>query len=258
MARCKEWIGVLNQKYPESLAEDWDNIGLVIGTVEQEVKKILICLDVTLETIEEAILEGVDLIISHHPLFIEPIKKIGQDDILGIKIERLIQHRIALYVMHTNVDIAKEGLNDYLAKILGFKKSVPLDSKYPLRLCSYAKEMSTDLFLYNLMEKLNLKSITVVNKKEKIKKIALCTGSGKSFLEDILKTDVDAYITGDITYHAALDGIENGMMLIDAGHYNTEIIFIDLLYDFLKKTAQKLDAEIVKAQRNGPIFKNFV
>lgn len=107
---------------PSHLAEKWDNVGLMIGSRKQSIKKVLCALDLNLEVIEEAIEKGANLIVTHHPCFFRPINQIDLDTPMGQMIKKLIQHEIAVFAMHTNLDIVKGGINDYLASKLDLKQ----------------------------------------------------------------------------------------------------------------------------------------
>ena len=113
-----EIIKVLEKKFPVTNKEEWDNVGLMIGRRQNEIKKIQLSLDVTMETIDNAIKNGVDLIISHHPMIFSGVKKINSDTIIGEKIIKAIENNIAVYSLHTNLDSTKDGLNDYVGKKL--------------------------------------------------------------------------------------------------------------------------------------------
>src|SRR5690554_4860082 len=116
--KCKDLIAAMEKLAPEYLAAEWDNVGLQIGSMEDDVKKILVTLDVTEAVIDEAIEENIDIIISHHPFIFKAINNITMNDTKGRIINKLIKNDINLYVSHTNMDIAENGLNDMLAKKL--------------------------------------------------------------------------------------------------------------------------------------------
>ena len=118
MIKCREIILHLEKLAPPNLAESWDNVGLIVGNYEQDVRNILVTLDVTPQVVHEAINKKIDLIISHHPMIFKPLKKITEDDVVGNMVYRLIQNNISVYAIHTNMDIVKGGLNDILASLL--------------------------------------------------------------------------------------------------------------------------------------------
>ena len=125
--KLNDLIKKIENKYPLNLAYDWDNVGLLVGDFDSEVKKILVTLEANEAVIEEAIKKQVDLIVTHHPFIFRKMKKINTRDLKGRLIHKLIKNDIALYSMHTNFDIAFDGLNDYFMEVMGFENSKILD-----------------------------------------------------------------------------------------------------------------------------------
>lgn len=121
MPKLKEIISTLEQLAPCHLAESWDNVGLMVGSKDEEVQKVICALDVNEAVVDEAIQTGAKCIVSHHPFFFAPLKKLNLDDTKGKMIKKLIQNNIAVYSMHTNYDIASGGLNDYLCHLLNLE-----------------------------------------------------------------------------------------------------------------------------------------
>ena len=125
--KLKSLIKKIEAKYPTNLAYDWDNVGLLVGDFDSEIKKILVTLEANENVIEEAIANNIDLIITHHPFIFRKMNKINTKDLKGRLIHKLIKNDIALYSMHTNFDIAFDGLNDYFMEIMGFENTKILD-----------------------------------------------------------------------------------------------------------------------------------
>lgn len=125
-----EIIQIFEGIYPIHLAEKWDNIGLQIGTLDKEVNKVLVTLDVALEVVEEAINVGAELIIAHHPIIFKPLKNLHTDTHYGKIIELCVKHDIAVYAAHTNLDAADGGVNDLLAEALELQNTEILDITY--------------------------------------------------------------------------------------------------------------------------------
>ncbi len=119
--KLKSILGKLEKHYPKNLGESWDNIGLLLGEIESDIKKVQISLDVTEKTVEHAIKIGANLIISHHPMIFSGLKSITSTTTVGRKVLKLIKNDIAVYSMHTNLDSASGGLNEYIAKKIGAK-----------------------------------------------------------------------------------------------------------------------------------------
>ena len=254
--RLKKIIKNLEDKFPIELAEEWDNVGLLIGNAEKDIKSIILCLDITKEIVEKAVAYKVDLIISHHPFIFSPIKKITTDEVNGDKILKLVQNDIAVYSMHTNIDSGIDGLNDFIIKKIGqegkvfavsnnssieLRKLVTsdlIDTKNkiinPLRIQKLKNFITIEELCKIIKEKLCIPNVRVVGDTVKlVKSYAICTGSGMSFSGNV-KKKADVFITGDLKYHESLDASELNQTIIDLGHYESEYLFVELLEENLK------------------------
>lgn len=125
--KLKTLVKKIESKYPLNLAYDWDNVGLLVGDFDAEINKVMVSLEANENVIEEAIKNNVDLIVTHHPFIFKKLNKINTGDLKGRLIHKLIKNDIALYSMHTNFDIAFDGLNDYFMEVMGFENSKILD-----------------------------------------------------------------------------------------------------------------------------------
>ena len=226
--KARDIINILEKKFPKINAEEWDNVGLLIGDYDKEVKKIQFSLDATLESIEHAISEKVDMLITHHPIIFKSIKDITEQNILGKKIRDLIKNDINVYSIHTNLDSSIEGLNDYVLKKIGISEYKILD---------FNEEKNLKNFIEELKLKLKILNLRVISNDldKKIKKVALINGSAMSYWRKAKKEKVDLFITGDVGYHDALDALENGLNVIDFGHYESEHFFYEILIEELKE-----------------------
>lgn len=258
--RLKDIIKKLEKKFPKENAEEWDNVGLLLGNSEKEIKKIQFSLDATVNSIQNAIDKKVDLIITHHPLIFRPLKKVVENDLVGSKIIKLIKNDIALYSLHTNLDATFGGINDYILDKLEISnekiKVLDLIEEKNCgigRIYSLEKEARLEDYIKFLKEKLEISNVRMISrdKNDKIKKIALINGSAMSYWRKALHNKVDLFITGDITYHDALDALESGMNVIDFGHYESEHFF----HNILEKELENLGIEFL-VFNEGSIFKN--
>ncbi len=366
--KLQQVTNLMNKLAPSRLAYDWDNVGLQLGSYNQEVSKVLVSLDVDQEVLDEAINKNVDLIIVHHPVIFKGISNLRFNTPLGRLLQQAIKHDVAIYVTHTNYDIAKGGLNDYLAEKLelqeteilqvtdktALKKLVvfvpdealaevkrsmakagaghignysnsffaqqgvgsfkPLNDTDPYigtkgkinkvkeqrletiisenKLNSVVKRMikahpyeevaydiysldnqgavsgigrigylSEEIILKDYIELLKtnlfLDKIKLVGDiKQKIKKVALCSGSGADFIKTASFKGADLLVTGDIKYHEAQLALEEGLVLIDAGHYGTEVIMKEAVTAHLKQevSKNKLNVEVLESQVNTNPF----
>ena len=261
MVKCQDVMQAMERIAPRRLAEEWDNPGLLVGSPHDEVRKILVALDVREETVERAIEDGCDLIVAHHPLIFRALKALRTDDATGCKIARLIKADIAVFAAHTNLDSAAGGVNDVLAERLELHDVAPLvegaaDSEPGLgRIGSLRAEFSLEDFAALVKEKLGLSSMRVACAGErKISRVALCGGSGAEFVGRAAAKGADAYVTGDVKYHDAERAIGLGIHVLDAGHFATEQPIVARLAERLKKELGD-GVEIVAETKSSDFFK---
>ena len=242
MITVKEISNIIEEKAPKSLKEDFDNVGLMVGDENKEVKTVLLALDCTKKVIDEAIENKVDLIITHHPLIFKKPNSIINGDLLGDKVIELIKNDISLYSCHTNLDSTKGGINDMLLELLNLKHSKIIESSSVKgfedcglgRIVELQKDIELDEMTNILKEKLNMKNMRVVRGNKKINKLAIINGSGQDFFYECKKMGANCIITGDTTYHFASDFKEYGINIIDAGHFSTEWLAFIKSLEFLK------------------------
>ena len=239
---CREILEKLEQLSPSSFAMDWDNSGFLVGDKSAQVSRVLIAVDATKEVIEEAIQKRADLILTHHPMIFTPVKRVTTDDVLGEKILLLAKHRIGLVAMHTNFDVI--GMADAVADELSLRKRSVLDITYEDdiskdglgRVGMLPREVSLKELAETVKLKFDIPNVMLYGEGDRIvEKVAICGGSGSSAIGKAIQAGCQVYITGDITYHKALDALEEGLAIIDAGHFGIEKIFIPYMRDFFEK-----------------------
>lgn len=243
-------IKYLETKYPKEAAYDWDNVGVQVGSLNQRARKVLITLDVTKEVIKEAIEKKVDLVISHHPLIFTPLMNVQVETPRGWMIHQLIKHGIALYSMHTNYDVSDGGMNDAFSKRLGLKDLCLLDDEVGIGRIGLIEETPFDIFVEKLKSEFQLEDIKLIGSpRSMIKKVALSLGSGSHHMNPAKRKNADVFITGDVTYHSALDAIQMGLSILDIGHY-AEKIFKEAIFEDLKVTFPDVSFEISEVNTN--------
>ena len=208
---------------PLTLAEEWDASGWVVETDKPEINKILLCLTVTDDIVNQAKAKNCDMIISHHPLFFVPFE----------------YKDIDIYCAHTNMDSTHGGTTDTLIETFGFAPEV---AEHP-----FVRIVNTDISVEDLAKRLrkvspNLRYVS--NKGIKtLKTIAFCAGSGSEFIKE---TDCDAYVTGDLKFHTA---VESAKVLFDIGHFESEILILDV---FEKLLSDKV--KVIRAKERSPFI----
>ncbi len=260
MIKLEDILYLINTMAPFDLAEEWDNCGLQAGSLNWEVKKVIIGLDVSLPLMNAAKENHCDLVLTHHPLMLKAEKRIDFNEMPGKAIEMAARHRISIISAHTNLDKAIDGLNDYFAAKIGMQKTkvfynenlsdTPMDESTGIgRIGSLEKNILLRQFAKVIKEKLALSHLRVIGNMDLlIETVAVCTGSGGSLVGEFLKSRADVYITGDIKYHEARLVEQNSKALIDVGHFGSEHIAVDLL-------SEKLSRALLKAGMNIEIEK---
>lgn len=219
-----EVIKYLESKYPKTLAYEYDNVGLQVGSLNKKCTTILVTLDVTKAVIAEAIAVKAELIISHHPLIFKPLLNVTIESPRGYIIEQLIRHNIALYSAHTNYDLASGGMNDELANALEIINPQVLDDSEGMGRFGTVKPQPISSFIAFAKDRLGVKTARYIGSLEgEVKIVGISGGSGSNHVGQAMKKNCDLYITGDVTYHTALDCQAMGQNVLDIGHYAESI-----------------------------------
>lgn len=252
---CREIMKVIEERYPKEYAYDWDNVGLQAGRYEKQVQKIYIALDADDKVIEDAVVWGADLLITHHPMIFKAMKKINDQNFIGRRVIRLIQEDIAYYAMHTNYDVM--GMADLAGEVLEMKEPEVLEETCPAegigRVADLAEEMTLEECCRFVKDRFMVPSVKVFgNPKKTIKRMAVSPGSGKSVIGTAISKRADVLVTGDIDHHEGIDAVAQGLAIIDAGHYGTEYIFISDMERFCREHFPQI--EVKCAPVNHPFW----
>ncbi|WP_071606346.1 Nif3-like dinuclear metal center hexameric protein [Luteipulveratus halotolerans] len=229
-------IAVLDGLYPPGTAQSWDQVGLVSGDPDQPVQRIHLAVDPTLAVIEEARDAGADLLITHHPLLLRGVHSVATTSAKGASVTALVVADLALYVAHTNADVARPGVNDALAQAAGLEETVPLAERdgQSLGLVGDLPEpMSLEAFARMLAEALPPAPVGVrVSGRADgdVRRVAVLGGAGDDAFDDVRASGADVYVTADLRHHPALEAREEARggppYLIDAGHWATESLWL--------------------------------
>ena len=252
--RCDQIIEYLEKEIPLSLAEAWDNSGLQVGRRDARVSKIYLALDATDEVIRHCAETGAGLLITHHPLLMGGIKKINSDDFHGRKILDMVENHITHYALHTNYDVAVMGR--LCSEYLNMTGLVPLEETgvdwkgEPAGIGAVGdlpREMTAGECCLQVKQAFSLEYVRLFgDPKTKVRRAAICPGSGKSLTGCALKKQADIYITVDIGHHDGIDALDQGLTVVDAGHYGMEHVFIHWMEGFLKKEFPGLPVQCEK------------
>jgi dinuclear metal center YbgI/SA1388 family protein len=259
----KTVIALVEKLIPPVLAESWDNVGLQIGDPHWPVNKIRVALDPTREVVASCCEDGIDLLLTHHPLIFKPLKRIDLGTPQGALFEKAIAHRMAIYAAHTNFDRLADGLNDILARKLELQALESLEDTIEFegiepegnhglgRIGKLKKALPLAQLAENIKSTLELDYLRMAGRPELIvKTVALCTGSGSSLLGQFLNSGAQVYISGDLRYHDARSVEETDRGLIDIGHFPSEHLMVAALSQRLATVLKKEKLDIaVSASR---------
>lgn len=247
--------GIMEKWAPKSLCSDGDNVGILVGRKNAKVNNILIAFEITSDIIDEAIANNCNLIVCHHPLiFYPPLKSVTDSDYVESLVMRLIENHIAVYAAHTNLDWATGGVTHTLAEYLDIDIIDTLNGNEGL----YGNIVPVKLidFVKRVKEKLNCPGLKYVGDPDKIiKKVGVVSGSGGDRLEFAMNIGCDAFVSADFKYHQAHMAYENDFAIIDAGHFETENIVINKIYDYLDENTNGVNLFLSKRSKS---FYNYI
>ncbi len=259
--KIKEITDFLETIAPLEYQERYDNSGYIVGNSENEFTGAIICLDSTEDVIDEAISLGYNLVIAHHPIIFQGIKKLTGKTYIGRTILKAIKNDITIYAIHTNLDNSfANGVSTKIASKLGFDNLEILDPKPEFLIknkevgtgviATLDKEMEEMEFLEYLKQKLNLNCIKYTGLRGKnIKRVAICGGACSFLLKKALRSGVDVFVTADFKYHEYFDA-ENKLIIADIGHYESEIFTIELVFDILTNKFSTFAARLTNVITN--------
>ncbi|HWR68852.1 MAG TPA: Nif3-like dinuclear metal center hexameric protein [Desulfomonilia bacterium] len=242
--KLKDVMKVLDAMAPFDGAEEWDNVGIMVGDPASEVRSVLVALDPTIEVIRGAGRAGTDLILTHHPLMIQPLTRLDLSQGVARKISLLIQGHMSLVSMHTNLDKAAGGVADELAAALGLLE---------VRRCGAMRTGTIRKAspLAGWVRGLPFPHPRICDAGRPVHRVAACPGSGMDYWLQARENGCDTFVTGDVRYHAAMEAVEAGMNVIDVGHFGSEGIIVKPLAARLKK---ELKGVAVRAHRGKDVF----
>ena len=255
--KVKNVTDVIESFAPLSLQEKWDNSGLCVGSPEAEVNSVLLGLDCTEELVDEAIECGADMIVTHHPLIFSGLKRISPDDQVGAAVIKAVKAGISIYAAHTSADKVISGVSGAMAARLGLENVEILDEDGEGTglgvVGNLPQPMSSGDVLDLVKSAFNLKALRCSRPVEcKIDRIAMCGGSGGSLIGAARKSGAQLYICGDISYHNFFT--PDDFMIMDIGHYESEIEIVDILFSLLRKNFPTFAVRITQNIYSNPIF----
>ncbi|WEV44762.1 Nif3-like dinuclear metal center hexameric protein [Streptococcaceae bacterium ESL0687] len=241
---------------PQELSMKDDACGLQVGSLDGNLKRVLVTLDIREETVQEAIDLKVDCILAKHAIIFRPLASLNAKNPQEKMILDLVRAGISVYVSHTNIDIVNGGLNDYFCQELAIKNTTYLtetSENQGIGRIGDIEAESLASFIERAKKAFDLETIRLVSytgdQSTSIRRVAICGGSGGSFYKDALKKGADLYITGDIYYHTGQDMLSQGLLALDPGHY-IEKAFIPLVAAKLRELTSGVEIFESRARTN--------
>ena len=232
---------LLEELAPDQLAEDWDNVGLLVGDRNRAASRLMTCLTLTPDSVAEAVDEHADLVVTHHPLPFRPLNRITRDTPVGRMLLDLIAGQVAVYSRHTAFDSAREGINQQLAVGIGLQNVEPLmhesadDPLIGAGRCGVVREALTLSDVANRLKGfLGLSQIRVIGESQhRVQRVAVACGSGGSLLEAARQRECHCLVTGEASFHACLEAEASGVSMVLCGHYASERFALEWLANHL-------------------------
>lgn len=229
----KDMVRLLEEIAPPQLAENWDNIGLMLGHGDRPVRRLLLALDMTEETVKQAVDYKADMLLTHHPAIFHKLERLTDAGWQQKLLLLLAEKGIAVYSAHTNLDCVAQGVNDSLVKRLRIADDDVLDTKTGLGRIGSVEPCSLSEFAAFVKTALRADYVAVGSAGRTVKRVAVCGGAGADLAEIALAKGADTLVTGDVKYHTAQQAVFSGLNIIDAGHQATEWPVLEDLADRL-------------------------
>lgn len=254
MPKVSDVFAFLNQLAPMEYAMSYDNVGLLVGNGDAPVSRILVALDITDAVIGEAAKRGAELIVSHHPVIFEPMKRVVAGDTTANHVIALVQNRVAAICMHTNLDAAQGGVNDALAAALHVQRETWLDPIADDAGIGWVGALSAPMpfaqFLEHTARALQVSGLRYQQSGAQVRRVAVGGGSCGSMLAQAAALGCDTFVTADVKHSQWLDAAEYRINLIDAGHFATENVVVAPLAEQLAQAFPALCVRVSQEQRD--------
>ena len=250
-ATVAQMLALVDQLAPFELAEEWDNVGLLAGSPDAKVDTVLCALDLNMDVLNEAIARGAQLIVTHHPILFRGRKNLNETDGEGRLLCALVRSGIAMIAAHTNFDNARPGVNDALAAALGLRDVRALEGGMRVGTPS---QVDFGTFADHAEAVLHGPVRRYGEATRPIRRVAVLGGAGEDYARIAIEGGADVYLTGEMAYHKALDAVDNGLMIMEAGHAATENPAISALRRGLQIAADAVQYNICVLQSEAELF----
>ncbi len=239
--KVRDIANIIEEFAPLSLQASYDNAGLIVGHYDTDVRGIMLAVDLTEDVINEAIERDANMIVTHHPIIFSPLKRLTAANYVERMVELAVRKEVVVYAAHTNLDSAPDGMSWRLGEMLGLRDMKVLEPTSADGSCGFGvvgeleNELPTEEYIDFVARTLSLsvmRHTTIAT--PRVKRIALCTGSGGSLMGEVKHSGAELYITADLRYNDFFEG-QNSFTTLDVGHYESEFCAIQIIYDILSK-----------------------
>ena len=260
-ASVSEICEYLESFAPQSLAEDWDNVGLLVGHRNAEVQRLMTCLTLTPLSCQEAMHQKADIVVTHHPMPFMSLKQITDDSTVGKILLSLIENGVAIYSPHTAFDSTRGGINQQLADGLGLLRIAPLiesDEEAGLGTGRFGN-VDGVCTLADIIERvkslLNISGVhSVGDLKQNVSSVAVACGAAGQFLQQAADLGCQAFVTGETNFHTCLEAEARGVGLILPGHFASERFAVETLADQISEQFPELSVWPAKSERDPLVW----
>ena len=247
--QLKEFVALMERIAPPELACEYDNPGLLIGPARGEIRSVLVALDCTPAVAREAAELGADLVLTHHPLFFQAVKRILPDDPQTASAYALIRSGVGLYAAHTNLDAAPGGVNDALAGLLGLNGVTPFGAGIG-RVGDLPEPVRLDAFVRRVDALLGTNARFGGAPERVVKRVAVGGGACGDMAADAKLSGADAFLVGEMKHHECIDAETLGLAAVVAGHYETERVVLKPLIERLQRDTHDVQYTLSLADRS--------
>lgn len=254
--KTREVIEWLDATFHPEYQEDYDNAGFLLGDAQSEYKGVLVALDLTMAVVDEAVTLGVSLVVTHHPFIFTGVKRLTDATEIGRMTMRLIKNDISVYAAHTNLDNLPWGVNGVLGEKLGLQNTrilKPFDTDEKLgagMVGELENEVECDVFLQRVKAALELPVVrcSAHEATKRLRRVAICGGSGAEFIGDAMASRADIYLTADLKYHD-FQRTDGRMVLVDIGHYESEQFAKEIIFRAISEKFSNFACRISETQK---------
>lgn len=239
--KIRDIVNRIEAKLPREWAEEWDNVGLLVGDAQADVSRIAVALDATVSSINAAADAGCTMLVAHHPIIFKPTRRLLHDDVTHRPLFAAIERGMAVYAAHTNWDASPDGVNAILAGMLSMRSLAPMTKPHGDEWgLGVVGDLREPMNLFELATharhvwRLSQISIFAPDSRRRVSRAAILGGAGGDFIADAIRSGAEVYITADANYHVRLEAETAGLPLVIPDHGEMEAATMPHLADLVR------------------------